>query len=107
MAESLPPLTLAALLQALANPSFTAYAYIGGEKDRGWSIAKAAEKMIPNVRVYRIAPSEASAARSEFGASPSIVGIVFGFGLDVTDKLNAKAAEDALRVFNAIWDSDN
>ena len=107
MAESLPPLTLTDLLADLDNPTLTAYVFIGAEKDAGWKIALAAERMISAVRVYRIAPEIAAAVREQFDVTGGTVGIVFGFGRDVKDALTKAKAEDALKVFNAIWDSDD
>jgi hypothetical protein len=107
MAESLPPLTLDHLLTDLDNPTLTAYVYIGAEKDDGWAIALAAERMISQVRVYRVGPDDASAVRKQFAVSPATVGVVFGFARDVKNAFTKAKAEDALIVFNAIWDSDD
>jgi hypothetical protein len=106
MAESLPPLTLDGLLADLDNPTLTAYVYIGAAGDDGWAIAQAAERMIAAVRVYRVAAENAAAVRREFDLKPSMVGIVFGFRRDVKNTFTKAKAEDALAVFNAIWDSD-
>ena len=106
MVESLPPLTLDALLVDLDNPTLTAYVYIGEEKDPGWNIAISAERIIPAVRAYRASPPTASAVRKQFGVTAATVGIVFGYGRDVKASLTKARAEDALTVFNAIWDSD-
>ncbi len=106
MVNSLPPLSLAELVAEIEDPTFTSYVYIGAGSDKGWGIAKGAQKMIANVRVFRVAPAQGAEVRAEFSVPPSTVGIVFGFGRDVTARLNQATADDALKVFEAIWASD-
>src|SRR5262245_44457578 len=100
------PMSLDELLTELDDPAFTAYVCIAADGELAWKIALGAQKMIPNVRSYRVAPSDAAPVRKEFGVPSSTVGLVFGYGRDVKFKLTKAKADDALTVFNAIWDSD-
>ena len=95
--------SLEQLTAALTNPNFTSYVYIGTEQDRGWKLAIAAQKMLPALRVYCVTnPAVAAQVRTNFNAQPPYVGIVFGWGSEVKDRLLPAQADDYLTLTQAI-----
>ncbi len=102
MAETLPPMTIEQLRNALENPHFRSYVYIGNETDVGWRMAIAAQKILPALRVYRVAMSMAKVVRSEFTVPDICVGIIFGWTTDIKRTLAAAEAEDFLTLTEAI-----
>ena len=103
MAEVLPPLTVQDLRDALANPNFKSYVYIGSAGDPAWNLAKSAQKMLAAVRVYLVTSKAlADQVRAEFHVEPQYVGIVFGWVLDVSAKLLPAQAADFLTLAEAI-----
>jgi hypothetical protein len=106
MAETLPPLTIQGLEEALANPNFKAYVYIGNAQDTGWALAISAQRMLAAVRVYLVTTKAlADTVRQHFEVAPDSVGIVFGWELDVRHQLSKAEAEDFLTVAKAIADA--
>ena len=103
MAEELPPLTVQNLLDALANPNFKSYVYIGSATDRAWNLAKSAQNMLAGLRVYLVTTKVlGDQVRARFQVEPQFVGIVFGRGTDVKGKLPPAQTEDFLTLCEAI-----
>jgi hypothetical protein len=105
MAEELPPLTVEDLIDALANPNFKAYVYIGSADDDAWQLAISAQKMLAAVRVYLVTEPLEAAVRKKFKIAPSFAGIVFGWELDIKKKLTQDEADDFLTLTQAIADA--
>lgn len=105
MAETLPPLTLDGLRDALRNPNFRSYVYIGNESDTGWKLAISAQRMLPSLRVYCAKPSEANAVLAMFNVPADRVGIVFGWGDVPKRMLSAAEAADFYTLTQAIQDA--
>lgn len=102
MAESLPPLTLTDLNDALNNPHFSTYLFFGEEGDRGWTLAIAAQNTLPGLRVYRVAPECAGEVRSTFGVSVGDVGLCLDWGSTVKEKLDRAGADDFINLLEAL-----
>ncbi len=102
MSESLPPLTINQLIEALKNPHFSAYLYLGKEAEKGWKLALAAQKIVPALRVYRIAPEKDNEIRSAFNLNSSCVGVIFGWDEKPKRCIESDLANDFLDLTEAI-----
>ena len=99
MAEVLTPETMPLFREALKNPLFTVYLFIGKESDKGWAVAQAAVKLVPALRIYR-APQRNSVA--EWDDDGTALAIVWGFGPKPQSSLLRTEANDLLAVIDAI-----
>jgi hypothetical protein len=99
MAEVLTAETMPQFRQALKNPTFTVYAYIGKETDKGWEVAQAAFKVVPALRIY-LAPQRA--LLKEWCDDSTARGVIWGF--DPTPRTSLLRAEvnDLFAVIDAI-----
>jgi hypothetical protein len=103
MADELPPLSMADLAAAMANPNFKSYVYIGDTADRQWTFAKKAQQMLAGLRVYRASPQGFGAqVRSLFGVGPGVVGVICGFDGKMKRQLSPAEADDFLTVAEAV-----
>jgi hypothetical protein len=102
MAETLPPMTLDELNTALDNPHFSTYVYIGAENDKGWKMALAIFKLLPALRIYRVASSSAATIRQTFNVPNTHVGVVFGWDREVKETLTKAKSTDFFAVSSAI-----
>jgi hypothetical protein len=100
MAETLPPLTANDIRKYLNDDSFTVYLYIGNKKDRGWKIAMLAYGAIPKLRIYLV--KDIGLIR-EWVGQKNPKGVVFGYDDEPKSFLNKAQAEDAIKVFDAIY----
>ena len=94
MAETLPPMTIEQLKDALKNPNFSTYVFIGDEGHTGWKMAMGAQKILPALRVYRVDNSVAGLVKNEFSVNESHIGIVFDWTTDVKQTLSEAEATD-------------
>lgn len=99
MAEVLTPETMPQFREALRNPTFTVYAYIGKETDKGWEVAQAAFKLVPTLRVY-LAPQRS--LLREWCDDPTVRAVVWGFGPKPRTTLLRGEVTDLLAVVDAI-----
>ena len=104
MPEMLPPLTFADLKNALGNPGFTVYVYIGGEKDEGWEVANDAFGLMPAMRIYLV-KDRAEIAPLLKGQPGTVRAIVFGYTKNPKQFLTKTQAEDLKVVTRAIADA--
>ena len=103
MSNSMPPLTLAQIIDILANPNFKTYLVIGKVNDRAWKVGQAAERLMAGVHSYLIKADAKDEIIDHFGITPKTrVGIVFGLSVDIKSTLTQKQAEDFLTVATAI-----
>lgn len=103
MSDSMPPLTLAQMLDILSNPNFKTYLVIGKANDRAWKVGQAAERLMAGIRSYLVKADAKDEIIDHFGITPKTrVGIVFGLSADVKNTLTTKQAEDFLTVATAI-----
>jgi hypothetical protein len=94
-AKRIPPQTLEVLEMDLAHPKRSVYVYLGGEKDLGWRVARAACESVGATVAYLVSDSAALGSRlSEWTGSRRPRGIVFGFG-DVPRALLSKGEAEA------------
>jgi hypothetical protein len=84
---------------ALKNPTFTVYAYIGKESDKGWSVAQAAFKLVPALRVY-LAPQRT--LLKDWCDDPTARAVVWGFGPTPKSSLLRAEVNDLFAVIDAI-----
>ena len=99
MPEKLPPLTTDDLKVALKNPTFSVYAYIGKESDKGWEVAQAAFKLLAALRVYLVTDRPRV---SEWTTDATDRAIVWGFDPKPKQTLLKSEADDLLKVIAAI-----
>ena len=102
MAETLPPLTTDDIKNYLNDDSFTVYLYIGNKKDKGWKIAMLAYGAIPSLRIYLV--KDIGLIR-EWVGDKNPKGVVFGYDDIPRVFLNKAQAEDAIKVFDAIYEA--
>jgi len=105
MAETLPPLSIEQLNDALVNPHFSTYVYIGKQSDNAWKLALAAQRLLPALRVYCVAKSIATLLRREFEVPAQHVGVVFDWVDNVKVTLTKSKATDFLTLVQAITDA--
>jgi len=105
MAETLPPLSIELLKDALINPHFSTYVYIGKQSDNAWKLALAAQRLLPALRVYCVAQSLAKPTRQEFQVPVQHVGVVFDWQDEVKATLTKSNARDFLVLVEAITDA--
>jgi hypothetical protein len=102
MAETLPPLTAAAILEPLRNSTFSVYIYVGNTTDDGWKVAKIIFGLLSRIRVYCATdPSlvkEWAPGQSETYSG----GIVFGWGEEPVSYLTKKQADNLQATLEAI-----
>jgi len=101
MADSLSPSKTDDIEKYLNDNSFTVYLYIGNKKDKGWKIALLAYGAIPKLRVYLI---KNIGLIRKWVKEKNPRGVVFGYDDKPTSFLNKAQTEDAIKVFNAIYE---
>jgi hypothetical protein len=99
MAEVLTAQKLPEFREALKNPTFTVYAYIGKETDKGWEVAQAAFNFLPALRVYLVTQRS---LLSEWCTDSTARGVVWGFGPRPKTALLRAEVTDLLAVMDAI-----
>ena len=102
MAESLPPMSVEDLDEALANPHFSSYVYIGPEDSEGWAIAKDMQFNLPALRIYRVDTTVETEIRNKFHAPAGRVGLVFDWTTNLKKTLSPAEAEDFSLLLKAI-----
>ena len=76
MAESLPPMSMEDLDEALKNPHFSSYVYIGREDSEGWAVAKDLQFNLPALRIYRVDAALETEIRNKCQVPAGQVGVV-------------------------------
>lgn len=103
MAESLPPMSMEDLDEALKNPHFSSYVYIGPEDSEGWAVAKDLQFNLPALRIYRVDGTFESETRNKYQVPAGRVGVVFDWTTNVKKTLTTAEAE----VFSALLKAIN
>jgi hypothetical protein len=99
MSEVLTAAKLPEFREALKNPTFTVYAYIGKDTDKGWAVAQAAFNFVPALRVYLASQRN---LLSEWCNDSTVRGVVWGFGPKPKTALLRSEVTDLLAVMDAI-----
>jgi len=99
MSEVLTTERMPLFREALKNPKFSVYVFIGKESDKGWAVAETVFKLVAALRVYR-APQRDLVA--EWNNDPTALAIVWGYGSKPKSSLLRSEANDVVAVVDAI-----